>query len=170
MQKEMSSSMHEFNNITELSHELTYHRYMLNQGQVRGLFQNITIPEYIALHYILHSITEKGSGTNKAYLQDVANELRLPLSRASRMVGNLRDKGLVSWSHDGNGSEGTYITITDSGVRLLEKQEARLKDYYGRVAEKFGEENMVTLLKLMIQLERVMDSEMDSEGDEAGDA
>lgn len=81
------------------------------------------------------------------------------------MVGQLRDKGLVSWSHDGDGSEGTYIIITDSGLRQMETQETLLKDYYSRVTEKFGRENLTTLLELMIELEKVMDSELIREGD-----
>ena len=42
--------MHELylNNITELAHELTYQRYLLNQGQANTLFQELSIPEYIA--------------------------------------------------------------------------------------------------------------------------
>ena len=161
--------MYEFKNLTELSHELTYHRYMLNQGQVQSLFKDISIPEYIALHRISHSINEKNDGTDRTYLKDIADELRLTISKASKMVGNLRDKGLVSWSHDGNGSDGTYITITDSDIRLMEKQEGFLKDYYGRVTEKFGKDNMSTLLQLMIELEKVMDSELNGKGDESSD-
>lgn len=156
-------------NITELSNELTYHRYMLGQGQVQNLFQDIAIPEYIALHRISHSINAKNDCTDRTYLKDIADELRLTVPKASKMVGSLRDKGLVSWSHDGNGSEGTYITITDSGIRLMEKQEAFLKEYYSRVIEKFGQENMTNLLQLMVQLEAVMDDELKSIGDGTDD-
>ena len=152
-------------NITELSNELTYHRYMLGQGQVQNLFQDIAIPEYIALHRISHSINAKNDCTDRTYLKDIADELRLTVPKASKMVGSLRDKGLVSWSHDGNGSEGTYITITDSGIRLMEKQEAFLKEYYSRVIEKFGEKKLVALFSLMEELESVMDKELNEKGE-----
>ena len=82
------------------------------------------------------------------------------------MVGQLRDKGLVSWSHDGDGSEGTYIIITDSGLRQMETQEMLLKNYYSRVTERFGKEKLTALLELMIELEKVMDSELIGEGEE----
>lgn len=159
--------MHELylNNITELAHELTYQRYLLNQGQANTLFQELSIPEYIALHYVSRAAGEKNE--EKTYLRDVAAELKLSIPQASKMVGKLRDKGLVSWSHDGDGSEGTYIIITDSGLRLMQTQEALLKDYYSRVTEKFGREKLTTLLELMIELEKVMDSELTEEGDGA---
>lgn len=159
--------MHELylNNITELAHELTYQRYLLNQGQANTLFQELSIPEYIALHYLSRAAAEKDNETGKTYLRDIAAELKLSIPQTSRMVGQLRDKGLVSWSHDGDGSEGTYIIITDSGLRQMETQETLLKDYYSRVTEKFGRENLTTLLELMIELEKVMDSELIREGD-----
>lgn len=161
--------MHEsnLNNITELAHELTYQRYLLNQGQANTLFQELSIPEYIALHYLSRSAGEKDSETGKTYLRDIAAELKLSIPRASRMVGQLRDRGLVSWSHDGDGSEGTYIIITDSGIRLMETQETLLKDYYSRVTEKFGRENLTALLQLMAELEKVMDSELIGKGEAA---
>ena len=65
------------------------------------------------------------------------------------------------WSHDGNGSEGTYVTITESGKKLLKNQEQILRDYYGKVIEKYGKENLIQLLRLMKELETVMSSELE---------
>lgn len=79
------------------------------------------------------------------------------------MIRGLRDRGLVSWSHDGDGSEGTYITVTESGLGLIERQEAVLKDYYRRVIEKFGAENMIAFLNQMKSLEEIMDAELKEE-------
>lgn len=155
--------MQERKDITELSNELNYHRYMLSQGEARGLFRSMSMPEYIALH----RITEKNDAAGKTYLQDIAEELHLSIPKTSKMVRKLNDKGLVNWAHDGDGSEGTYVTITESGVQLMQRQEAFLKDYYGRVIDKFGEENMITLLRLVKELEEVMESEMNWEGDDS---
>ena len=151
-------------NISELSHELTYHWYILNNGQVQALFKDISIPEYIALHRILQ-ISEKNNGSGRAYLKDIAEELCLTISKTSKMIGNLRDKGMVSWSHDGDGSDGTYITITDSGIRFMENQENLLKDYYGKVIETFGRENMSKLIELTETLESVMVEKIKEIGD-----
>lgn len=156
--------MNEINDLIRLSNELTYHRYLLNQGQARRLFKGITIPEYIALQSISRSIHEKGAGAGRAYLKDIAEELCLSIAQTSKMMRKLRDKGLVLWAHDGNGSEGTYIAITESGIELMKRQETLLKDYYGRVTESFGEKNMMALLRLMEQLEAVMEAELNSGG------
>lgn len=77
--------MHELylNNITELAHELTYQRYLLNQGQANTLFQELSIPEYIALHYLSRAAAEKDNETGKTYLRDIAAELKLSIPQAS---------------------------------------------------------------------------------------
>lgn len=150
----------------DLSSELTYHRYMFNQVQVTGLFKEVSVPEYIALHLISGSISQKGNGTEKTYLKEIADELHLPISKTSKIIGALRDKGMISWGHDGNGKDGTYVTLTESGSAWMERQERTLKDYYGRVIEKFGEEKLITLFGLMKELENVMDAELDQESEE----
>lgn len=158
--------MHEIENISEISHELIYHRYILSRGQTQNLFKDISMPEYIALHRISNSVNGKTDGSGKVYLKEIAEELHLTVSKTSKLIGGLRDKGFVFWSHDGNGSEGTYITITESGLRLLEKQEGLLKEYYGKVIENFGQENMAKLLQLTVQLEAVMYDELKNIGDD----
>ena len=54
------------------------------------------------------------------------------------------------------------MTITESGQNLLKNQEEILKNYYGKVFEKFGKDNLIQLLSLMKQLETVMSSEMEN--------
>ena len=154
--------MKKINDMTELSNKLTYQRYMLSKDQAETLFKDVTIPEYIALEEIKSSI-ENG----KVYLKEIYENMKISISKASKLAGGLKEKGLVKWSHDGNGSEGTYISFTDSGISAVETQEKILKDYYGRVAEKFGKERHITLLTLMSELENVMSTELDDMGVEA---
>ena len=57
------------------------------------------------------------------------------------------------------------MTITESGQKLLGEQEEILKNFYGRVIETYGKENMLQLLHMMKQLETVMSSAVeDMEG------
>lgn len=149
--------------IASLSNELTYRRYIMNKDQIRKLFKELSVPEYIALHNI--STTDETSEiySGRTYLKELADKMQLTIRQTSKMIGSLRDRGLLVWSHDGNGSEGTYVTITETGQQLFRKQEAVLKQYYGRVIEKYGKENLILLLQLMKQLETVMSSEMEGE-------
>ena len=147
--------------ITKLSNELTYRRYIMNKDQIRKIFKELTLSEYIALHNISTNNKTSDIYSGRTYLKELADKMQLTIRQTSKMVGNLRDRGLLSWSHDGNGSEGTYVTITEMGQKLFDEQETVLKNYYGRVIEKYGKENLVLLLQLMKQLETVMSSEME---------
>lgn len=147
--------------IVKLSNELTYHRYLMNRGKVRDFFKKVSIPEYIALHHISLESEMSEIYSGRTYLKELAEKMQLSIRQTSKMVGDLRDRGLILWSHDGNGSEGTYVTITENGKKLLNEQEEVLKNYYSKVISKFGKDNMVQLLQMMKQLETIMSSELE---------
>ena len=87
--------------------------------------------------------------------------MQMSIRKTSKTVRDLRDRGYVKWSHDGNGTDGTYVTITDAGAKQLHDQETIIKDFYGNVINKFGKENMINLLILMKELDTVMESEIE---------
>lgn len=156
--------------ITKLSNELTYHRYLMNRGKVKDFFEQMSIPEYIALHTIEKNDAESDIYEGRTYLKELSEKMQLTMRQTSKMIGQLRDRGLVVWSHDGNGSDGTYVTITENGQKLLKTQEEILKNYYEKVIGKFGKENMIHLLQMMKQLETIMSSEMEEWEEEADGA
>ncbi|MDD6811540.1 MAG: MarR family transcriptional regulator [Lachnospiraceae bacterium] len=147
--------------ITKLSNELTYRRYLMNKDQIQKLFREISAPEYIALHIISATNETSEIYSGRTYLKELADKMQLSIRQTSKMVGNLKDRGLLVWSHDGNGSEGTYVTITETGQRLFKEQEDILKKFYECVIGQYGKENLVLLLQLMKQLETIMSSEME---------
>lgn len=147
--------------ITQLSNELTYRRYLMNKGQMHKVFKKMTIPEYIALHNIAADSEISDIYSGRTYLKELSEKMQLTIRQTSKMIGQLRDRGLVLWSHDGDGSEGTYVTITETGEKLLHEQEESLKAYCGKVIEKYGRENLIQLLQMMKQLETVMSCEIE---------
>ena len=154
--------------LERLSHEFTYRRYMMDRGKIRSLFQDIRIPEYIALYSIAQDGENSSIYGERTYLQELSEKMQLSMRQTSKMAGDLRDRGLVTWSHDGNGKDGTYVTITESGRQLLEKQETIVKEFYGRVIDSFGKENLIRLLHQMKELETVMTREIE-QMEEAGE-
>ena len=144
-----------------LAHELTYRRYMMDRGKVRSLFKDIRIPEYIALYSIAQNSDNASIYGERTYLQELSEKMQLSMRQTSKMVGELRDRGFVTWSHDGNGKDGTYVTITETGKKLLAEQEVIVKDFYERVIDSFGKENLIHLLHQMKELETVMTREIE---------
>lgn len=156
--------------VGSLINELTYLRYLMNKGAIRECFRKMSIPEYIAMHNIADNSETAAIYEGRTYLKELSEKMKLTIRQTSKMVGALKERGLLVWSHDGNGSEGTYVTITETGKKMLGEQEALLKEFYGTVIVKFGRENLIRLLQLMKQLETVMSSTMEEmEGDNGND-
>ena len=149
------------NEVEELSNELIYRHYLMNKGKIRELFCEMTLPEYIALHLIAAESKKSSIYSGRTYLKDLSEKMQMTIRQTSKMVGELKDRGLVLWSHDGNGKEGTFVTITDTGKEMLTRQEEILKEYYRKVIETYGKENLIELLQMMKQLDTVMSSKIE---------
>lgn len=148
------------NEIGELSNELTYRRYLMNKDKIRELFQKVSVAEYIALYKIAFQGENSSLYSGKTYLKELAEKMELTIPQTSKMVEGLQDRGLVLWSHDGDGSEGTYVMITENGQKLFKEQEDVLKSFYEKVVAKFGKEKLIQLLQLMQELDKVMGFEL----------
>ena len=144
------------NTINKLAYDLTYQRYLLNKDKANYLFNDLSVGDYVVLHTVL-------CFEDKAYLEKLGERLNLSISKMSNVATNLKNRGLVIWSHDGDGSEGTYLTVTETGIKLMDKQEDKLKNYYERVINRFGLKNTVDLIGKMTALETIMEEEMENE-------
>ncbi len=144
------------NEVGRLAYELTYHRYLMSQDKAGHLFTVLTSREYIALRRIAKSASDGRSEDGKTYLSELSETMELSIHSVSKMIRALKDKGLVYWSHDGDGSDGTYVIITPGGKNAMQKQEDILKDYYSRVIERFGRDHLVSLFEELAKLEAVM--------------
>ena len=145
----------------KLGNELTTRRYLFNKVQVS---KALNVPDYIAMRIIMGTEESGDIYDGRTYLTDISDKMQITIRQASKMISGLKDRGLVKWVHDGNGSEGTYVTITESGRQLFLQQEKMIKEFYEKVIEKFGEDNLGQLLNLMKQLETYMESEMEEMG------
>ena len=144
------------NTINKLAYDLTYQRYLLNKDKANYLFNDLSVGDYVVLHTVL-------CFEDKAYLEKLGEKLNLSISKMSNVATNLKNRGLVIWSHDGDGSEGTYLTVTETGLKLMDKQENKLKNYYERVINRFGLKNTVDLIGKMTALETIIEEEMENE-------
>ena len=144
------------NTINKLAYDLTYQRYLLNKDKANYLFNDLSVGDYVVLHTVL-------CFEDKSYLEKLGEKLNLSISKMSNVATNLKNRGLVIWSHDGDGSEGTYLTVTETGLKLMDKQEDKLKNYYERVINRFGLKNTVDLIGKMTALETIMEEEMENE-------
>ena len=132
---------------------------------MRRLFQKNASDEY-ALIWLL-SKHMKDSGSEKIYLKDMVREMNLPLPKVTAIARSLQNKGLVTWTHDGNGEEGTYIMFTELAVSSVRTRRQTLRSYHQRVVSAFGEERFLHLIGEIAQLEEILKQEAEKVGGDA---
>ena len=66
---------------------------------------------------------------------------------------------------------GEVVPVMSLRLKMgLEDNKEIIKEYYGKVINRFGKENLIELLNLMKQLETVMDSELEEMGIDSKEA
>ncbi|MBP5649403.1 MAG: winged helix-turn-helix transcriptional regulator [Clostridia bacterium] len=150
------------NNLFEQFKKFALSAYKLHKEQIRKLLVEMNFYEFIALKRISSVKAAPGSGkSERVYLKDISEEMNFPMRRVSQMSEELRDRGLVVWSHDGDGSEGTYLAITPSGKELVLKNEKILKQHFERIIKRYGCENMLQLFAMLKKLDELVAEEFD---------
>ena len=147
--------------MNDITYELIYQRFLINNEKLRKHLTDLTVEQYMALHIIAGKNPADPVYAGRTYLNDLSVSLKMSIHRTSKIVAALRDKGLITWSHDGDGADGTYALITPEGRIFIDNQEKNLKDYYERVIRKFGRGNIIKLLQMMKELETVLNSELE---------
>lgn len=137
---------------------------LFHSPALRRLFQANASDEY-ALIWLLSKHTQD-TGSEKIYLKDMVRELNLPLPKVTAIARSLQGKGLVRWTHDGNGEDGTYILLTDTALTSVQTHRQTLRKYHQRVVSAFGEERFLHLLSEIAQLEEILRQEAEKVGDE----
>ena len=150
------------NNLFEQFKKFALSAYKLHKEQIRKLLVEMNFYEFVALKRISSVKAAHGSGkSERVYLRDISEEMNFPMRRVSQMSEELRDRGLVVWSHDGDGSEGTYLAITPSGKELVLKNEKILKQHFERIIKRYGCENMLQLFAMLKKLDELVAEEFD---------
>ena len=146
----------------DITHEITYRRYLLSKDDTKFMLKDINIAEYIVLHYMCEHIESNSPiYSGRIYLSEISEKLSLPIRKTSKLIREMNSKNLVSWDHDGDGKDGTYVTMTDHGKTVFEETDNKLRDFYSRVLQNFGRDKIVQLLQLMKEFDSVMRTELE---------
>ncbi len=134
--------------------EVIYKIYTMEHKYLDRYFVKLNMRDCIVMHML--DAAGQAGGEPKIYLKDIVSRLGIPTRAASNMARELSDKGLVSWSHDGDGSEGTYIVITDTGRALLREQEDITGEHFSNIARKYGYDKIKTVLDSITELDQMI--------------
>ena len=152
------------NELDIMINEIINLRNAVSNGALKLKFLDISMSEYIALRMICEAETE-GIYGGRTYLNDLSHRLSLSMRKTSKIVRSLMEKGLILWEHDGDGTDGTYMLITDEGADLLARREEEVREYFSKVISKFGPDDMKKLINMLKELETIMKTELEEEED-----
>jgi DNA-binding MarR family transcriptional regulator len=125
----------------------------------KKLFQKMSSADFVFMWmFAWHT---KNTGADRMYLTEVAQRLKLPMHTVTKIVKELKAKGLVQWKFDGTGEDGTYILLTEDSLADTMEQATILRTFYQRVIEQYGEEEFIALLGQVAKLEELITREID---------
>lgn len=133
--------------LTDLSNEILFSRILLDRNSLKWLLDDLQPDEYMIL-----TMTGK---MEKAYLQSLNYMTQFGLPAISKIAASLKDNGLVIWTHDGDGSEGTYLMLTQAGEARLMQMEEMTASCFEKIIEQFGEDKcreFASMARRMAQL------------------
>lgn len=143
--------------IIERIKDLFHQKFLSRQDTINELFQELSLMEYVLMSMTYKISINDDCNENKVYLSTIANAMRLRVNQTSKMIKPLKDRGLLVWEHDGDGSDGTYIALTEYGLNCLHKQDQVLQELYERVIAKYGVDNAFMLLQLVQKLDQAIE-------------
>lgn len=85
-------------------------------------------------------------------INEIAHQLLLNISTASRQVSNLETKSYVKRYPDANNGRISLIEITKSGLEVLERVQKARYTVYGEILKNWKQEDIEQLDKLMNRL------------------
>ncbi|MCR4840185.1 MAG: MarR family winged helix-turn-helix transcriptional regulator [Lachnospiraceae bacterium] len=145
-----------------LAERFLYNRYLIGKESNSKLLNGLKLPEFVALHG-LHLKFADDDTLDRVYLKELAEEMDLPIPKTSEIVKALQAKGMVNWTFDGKGEDGTYVTITEKGERFLKDNKVYFEEFSEKIIERFGKERFEQFIGMMAEIEQIT-LEMRAEG------
>jgi len=138
------------------------HLFPRERFDIEQLFNRMEVTDYMMM-WLLGKQMESPEDNHKFYLKDIAAAFDLPQHTVTNIVRNLQDKSMVTWKHDGNGEEGTYIQVTENGMQAIKDQYSQLEQSFSDVIHQFGEERFFYMLRELAEFEELLHGELKKE-------
>ena len=134
--------------LEQLSMEMVYHRFLMGRREVRRFMDGLGTVEFIILSMALTC--------ERKYLKDIAKDLEMPMNEVAHAVERLKDKGLVIWTHDGYGVDGTYIMVNETGREVAEEHKKKMIAYYEKILDEVTDEEIMTFMTVLRKLTNLL--------------
>ena len=125
--------------------------------------QELTKSEFFCIAMIRNYDKKTGRGV---YVSELAEKMRVQSPAVSRMLKGLEKRELIERSIDPQDRRNIIVKLTKDGELIWNRMSSRLEGYMKWIIEEMGEEDMLTLVRLLDRLSSVVEAGYKKEAEE----
>ena len=129
--------------------------FFLKSLNVERVFEIMERTDYFFI-YNIRLCMEHSEIDGGVYLSELAEQMDMSVTDASKAVKNMEDKGYVAWKLDEK-KERTYIVLTDKADDLGRKQKRKIMDAYEKITTNIRQEDMETTLLKLSKIRKILE-------------
>ncbi len=130
--------------------------FFLNRLNMEQVFAFIDQTDSFWLYHIERCAAEADS--ERVYLSDLAEEMDVSVSVASKSIRTLSERGYVLWKTDEK-RERTYVSLTTRAKELMASQRQWLSDAYEKVVCTIPREDLDITMSTMAKIRTIVGAE-----------
>ena len=135
----------------DLFNELMFQKFAVDRTSLIHRMMGLSVLAYVALFYIEEET--RLDDQDKVFVRDLSDHLTISMMETAKIVDELQEQELVDRAYEGDGSEGTYVYLTEHGKAACNKQRCAVVKKYRHVVEQFGKDRLVELLRMLEDLD-----------------
>jgi len=130
----------------------------LELSDMSSVFKILSRFEYVFLHKIIKIADKKPETDNKVYLEEIKNEIGIPMPKISEMIQVMNDEGLLAWKLDSS-TKKTYVEVTGAGREKCLLQKEGMKTISNRIDNEITEDEKANIFAGLLKVGKIINEE-----------
>ena len=136
----------------------TVEDFFLNRIDIGRVFEVMERSDYLFIYNIEKCMETSESG--KAYMSDLAEQMKLSIVETSRAVKNLEDKGYVTWRMDEK-KERTFVQLTGKAKEAMAKQNEKMTKAYQKITDEISNDELHRTIATLEKIREIIKENAD---------
>lgn len=130
----------------------------LELSDVSSVFRVLSRIEYIILRKLIKKADNTPDNSGRIFLEEIKNDMNLPMPKVSEMVQTMNDDGLLAWKLD-SVTKKTYVEVTEKGREKCELQHQGMKKISERIDNELTDKEKDAIFCGLRKLGHIIDEE-----------
>lgn len=130
----------------------------LELSDMSSVFRVLSRFEYVILRKLIKKADSNPEQNGRVYLEEIKNDLNIPMVRVSEVIQAISDEGLLAWKLDST-TQKTYVEITEQGREKCLLQREGMKKISDRIDKELSEEEKNHIVSGLLKFGRIVNEE-----------